>query len=676
MRILILGSLELVGPRGEAVPLRGTKLRTLTALLAVEAGRPVSTDRLVDAVYGDDLPRCAQNALQLQVSTLRRVLREAGDGAERAVVTRPPGYVLDVDPQDVDALEFERLVAAAGTCTSTAPVEASTLLRRALDLWRGPALADFAFDDFAAGYRVRLEELRLSAIEECMALDLDLGRHGACVDPLERLVDEHPLRERAWGQLMVALYRSGRQADSLRAFERARTHLAEELGIDPGPELRRLEAAVLAQDPQLLAPPRPAVITSSARTVERPLTACIGRQRELGELRTLLGTHRLVTLVGAGGTGKTRLAVEVALAHGDAVLVDLAAVTGRQGVEAAVANALGRGDVPSLVLVDNCEHVVDAAARAVAGLLSNHPGVAVLATSREVLGVPGEALYAVAPLDQASAVELFVERAQATAPDLVVDEPVLDAVAGICVRLDGLPLAIELAAARVRALGVPQVAARLDRRFQLLTTGPRTLLPRQRTLRAVFDWSYDLLEPEERLLFERLSVFAGGAGLPAVEAVCSGDGIDADQVADVLSRLVDKSLVMVAGDRYNLLQTLAEYAAEHLADTDQLLQRKHARWLLGLVQRAERGAGTVPTVDLPELDAEADDVDAAIAWAWEHDPPLAFELTSRLGWFWFWSGRIEHGWRMLRRCLDNEIGAGDDLRARVHAWGGMLCAVA
>lgn len=688
MQVLILGSLELVDDNGVSIALNGPKIRALTALLALDAGRVVSTDKLIDGIYGDDQPLKAANALQLQVSKLRATFRSTGAGAEQAIVTRPPGYVLDIPADDVDALRFARLVAQGRAAVTTDPAAASALLHQALGLWRGPALADFSFEDFATGDRVRLEELRLSALEDCIDVDLDLGRHVECVDRLEQLLAACPLRERPWGQLMVALYRAGRQAEALRAFSRARHHLGEELGIDPGPELRRLEAAVLAQDPSLAGParpaPAPALAPAAPRTIDRPLTACIGRDAELADLHALLEDHRLVTLVGPGGTGKTRLAVEAALSEryaGDVLLADLAPVTDAQGVQAAMRTALGRsasGTAPTLVVLDNCEHVIVDAAYAAADLLSTHPEVRVLATSREGLGVPGETLYPVSPLDQAAAVALFTERAGAVTPALHLDERSAAAVADICARLDGLPLAIELAAARTRALDVTQIANRLHGRFQLLTAGPRTLLPRQRTLRAVVDWSYDLLDPVERLLFERLSVFSGSAGLESVEAVCAGEGIDEAEVADVLSRLVDKSLVMVTrgplGTRYSMLQTLGAYAAERLTEsgTVDTYRARHARWLLGLVTAAERGAGATPTLALAEIEAEVDELDAAVAWARGHDPGAAFELASRLGWFWFWTGRIDAGWQVLSAVLQHPVDAADDVRSRAAAWGGML----
>jgi predicted ATPase len=333
-----------------------------------------------------------------------------------------------------------------------------------------------------------------------------------------------------------------------------------------------------------------------------------------------------------------------------------------------------------LLVLDNCEHVIEEAAHAAADLVAACPRVRVLATSRECLGVPGEVLYAVPPLPQDDAAELFAERARASAPGLALDDsPSVDAIADICVRLDGLPLAIELAAARVRALDVVQIAARLHDRFRLLSSGARTLLPRQRTLRAVVDWSYDLLEPAEQLLFGRLSVFANPSPLDAIEAVCAGAGIEVDDLAQLLSRLVDKSLVIVApgpgGNRFSMLQTLDEYAGERLAaggDAD-AVRGQHAAWALALARGAERGAGVAPTVSLAELDAEVDNLDAALVWSRDHEPALAFELAARLGWFWFWTGRIDLGWQALAGCLDREVdGVPAPLRTRAAAWAGML----
>jgi predicted ATPase/DNA-binding SARP family transcriptional activator len=723
VEVRLLGVLEVVDADGAVVPINGLKLRTLLAALALDAGRPVSIDRLVDCLYGEQLPVQADNALQAQVSTLRRALR-GPEGLGISIANQGRGYVLGIEPAKVDALRFSALVADGRARARRGQWgEASALLREALSLWRGPALADFTDCEFASGERVRLEELRLSATEDCVEADLELGRHVEWVADLEQLLLVHPLRERLWGLLMTALYRSGRQAEALRAFQQARRHLGEQLGIEPGPDLCRLEASILAQAPELSRPPSTTTATAAATAgvapapastgnLVRPLAACLGRAAELGAIHELLGSHRLVTLVGPGGTGKTRLAVEVghtrhADAEGGVWMVDLASVSDPDGVvlalRSALAPLLGPGVAPDsgpaaassgvagvagaigdrnpLVVLDNCEHVIGEAADLAAELVSACPRLRILATSREGLGVPGEVLFPVAPLDHAAAVCLFVERATAVQPALHLDEAATAAVSDICTRLDGLPLAIELAAARTRALDVRQIAGRLNDRFQLLTTGPRTARPRQRTLRAVIDWSYDLLEPAERLLFERLSVFPGGATLASVEAVCAGDGIEAVDVADVLSRLIDKSLVFVQrqaeGHRYAMLQSLAEYAADRLATSGQadVARRNHAAWVLTLVRGAERGCGPVATVTLAELDAEMASLDAALAWAGAHDPSLALELAGRLGWFWFWTGRMESGWTHLSLALDRPSTVADAVRARATAWAGLLGAV-
>ncbi|HUR22786.1 MAG TPA: BTAD domain-containing putative transcriptional regulator, partial [Acidimicrobiales bacterium] len=526
MRVRLFGTLEVVADDGTVVPVNGAKLRMLLALLALDAGKVVAADRLIDCLYGDHLPQRADNALQLLVSKLRQALT-AGAPHGPAIVTRAPGYFLDVPAEEVDARRFLTLVAEGRARLEAGDyAEASSALREALGLWRGPALVEFAFDDFARSEIARLDELRLSASEDCFAADLELGRHLDVVGELAQFTAANPLRERPWGQFMQALYRSGRQADALRAFQEARAHLAEELGIDPGPELRRLEAAILAQDPSLAGAAAEgnghAEQPGRVGNVGAPLSQCLGRDDELAAVRGLLDGHRLVTLVGPGGVGKTRLAVEVALSEaarcpGGVWLVELAPVSEdgvvpalrtvlggpvEAGTSATLAAALGSQEL--LVVLDNCEHVVEAAARAAVDLVTAAPQVRVMATSRETLGVPGEVLFNVPPLKRDAAVRLFAERAAAAAPGIRFDEPDTVAVGDICDRLDGLPLAIELAASRARALEVTQIATRLSDRFRLLSGGSRTALPRQQTLRAVVDWSYDLLADDERLVFERL----------------------------------------------------------------------------------------------------------------------------------------------------------------------------
>lgn len=704
MRIRLFGTLEVVADDGTVVPVNGAKLRMLLALLALNAGKVVAADHLIDCLYGDHLPQRADNALQLLVSKLRQALKVGGPDAP-AIVTRAPGYLLDVPTREVDALCVVTLVAEGrGRLDAGQYAEASSALRQALALWRGPALVEFAFDDFARGEIARLEELRLSASEDCFAADLELGRHLDVVGELAQFVAANPLRERPWGQFMLALYRSGRQADALRAFQEARAQLADELGIDPGPELRRLEAAILAQDPSLAgaaAGNGHAVQLGRVGNVSAPLSQCLGRDDELAAVHDLLEGHRLVTLVGPGGVGKTRLAVEVALSEAarrpggvwlvelgpvseDGVVPALRTVLGgpvEAGTSATLAAALGSQEM--LVVLDNCEHVVEAAARVAVDLVTAAPQVRVMATSRETLGVPGEVLFNVPPLKRGAAVQLFAERAAAAAPGIRFDEPDTVAVGDICDRLDGLPLAIELAASRARALEITQIATRLSDRFRLLTGGSRTALPRQQTLRAVVDWSYDLLADDERLVFARLSVFAGGTTLAAAEAVCAGEGVEVDDIADVVFRLVDKSLLTSIpspnGVRYSMLQTLVEYARERLeaGGEAEKYRSRHAAWVLDLTRAGERNAGVAPTLMLHDLDREVDNIDAALTWTGAHDAATFSELAGRLAWFWFWTGRNDVGWRVVSTALMRSgTGASPSgLRARTLAWAGMLGAV-
>src|SRR5512132_881103 len=562
----ILGPLE-VRNGGGLVRVPGAKERALLADLLVHAGRVVAADRLVEDLWGDQPPGNPANTLQGRVSALRRALGPAGAGL---VVTRPPGYVLEVDAERVDAGRFEGLVAAAGRATGAA---AARLLEQALGLWRGAALVEFADQPWAQ------VEARLAG-----------GGQAGVVAELEGLVAEHPTRERLRGLSMLALYRSGRQADALGVYQATRTVLAEELGIDPSPELQRLHQAILVQDPTLdaAAPER----DLPRHNLPERLTSLVGREQELRDVAKLVEQHRLVTVVGPGGAGKTSLAVALAerlvAGHPDGVwLVELAALRDPALLAEVVAVTLGLGeeaagpgialpapaerlatfaaDKAMLLVLDNCEHLVGACAELVGRLLQAGPRVRVLATSREVLGVPGEVVWPIPPLavpdpaeadaagagGQAAApevlvgydaVRLFVERATSADPGFVLDATSGPAVAELCRRLDGLPLAIELAAARVRALPPVELAARLQDRFRLLAGGARTLDPRQQTLRATVDWSWELLKDPDRRLLRRLSVFSGGWTIAAAETVCAGDGLEPGDVLDGLFRLVDRSL--------------------------------------------------------------------------------------------------------------------------------------
>ncbi len=563
-------------------------------MLALDCGKVVPTDRLVEDLWHDDPPAGVANALQRLISKLRKAL-----GASEIVMMRPPGYVLALDPEQVDALRFKAEVANGRAAAARGDLEAAVeRFEAAESLWRGPVLADFAYDDFAQPHIVRLQELRLSAAEERVDAGLALGRHVRLLGDLESLVKANPLRERLRGQLMLALYRANRQADALSVYRDTREVLAEELGLDPGPALQALEAAILDQDPALVPPGLGlSMVTPPSRrprtNLPTQLTALFGREREVGELVELVTRSRLVTLVGPGGAGKTRLAVEAARAVVDqwddgVLLVELAPVRDSLAVADAVAEVfdLPESDVDAstsvrrycadkqlLLVLDNCEHLVDPAARIADELLAACEGVHVLATSREALRVPGETVWPVPPLADPDACDLFIARAAAVDPAFVADEPAREVIREICHRLDGLPLAIELAAARTRAFSVAQIAERLDDRFRLLTGGSRTAMARQQTLRAVVQWSYDLLFEDERRAFEQLSVLTGGFDIAAAEAVCSDADIEPADVAELVAGLIDKSLVFVDRSRirprFRMLQTLSQYGREQLVERGQ-----------------------------------------------------------------------------------------------------------
>jgi len=697
MEFGILGPLEVRdGPGLVRVP--GAKERALLADLLVHAGRVVSADRLVEDLWGDDPPGNPANTLQGRVSALRRALGTAGAGL---VVTRPPGYVLEADPGQVDAARFDRLVGEAGRAAGDA---AAGPLAEALGLWRGPALAEFADQPWAQAEAARLEELRLGAVEALVELRLAAGDHTGLVGELEGLVAEHPTRERLRGQLMVALYRSGRQADALEVYQATRAVLAEELGIDPSPGLQRLQQAILVQDPALeAATPR----QQPRHNLPERLTSLVGRSEELREAAKLVEQHRLVTVTGPGGAGKTSLAVELArrLAAGypDGVwLAELAALRDPALLGEVVAVTLGLGEEPAgpgvappavterlasfvadkglLLVLDNCEHLVEACAGLARRLLQAGPAVRVLATSREVLGVPGEVVWPVPPLavpgvadpDVArprlstadglapemlagyDAVRLFVERATAADPGFVLDSTSAPVVAELCRRLDGLPLAIELAAARVRALPPAEQAARLGDRFRLLAGGGRATDPRQQTLRATIDWSWELLDDADRRLLRRLSVFSGGWTVAAAEAVCGGDGLEPGEVLNGLFRLVDRSLVVAAGGdpaRFRLLETLRAYGAERLAEAGetQAVAARHTAWYLELAEEAAGHRTARPW--LRRVAADYDNLRAALDRAVAApDPDTALRLAGALGWYW-WTDRTIEGRQLLAGAL-------------------------
>ncbi|MEU5599339.1 BTAD domain-containing putative transcriptional regulator [Streptomyces sp. NPDC020298] len=623
---------------GEPLELGGARLRSVLGLLLEDVGKVVSTERLIDEVYGDEPPASAANALQSQISRLRRRLGVT-------IESLPHGYRLDVDPDDIDAHRFERLARQGREALAHGDHRgAAALLREALALWRGPAQTQAA---------VRLEELRLAALEDRIEADLALGESDALVPELGQLVAEYPLREQLCGLLMRALHAGGRRAEALTVYEKTRATLAEELGTDPSAGLSRLHQELLRSDGA------PGGITP--RGVPGQFTSFVGRDQELHRIRELVASARLVTLIGPGGVGKTRLAVEAAgREHADDVcFVELAPLEDGGQIHAAVLTALGlrpgadggRGPEERLVtalaerrlllILDNCEHVVEDTARLARRLLGACPGVRILCTGREALGLTGEALCPLSPLERRSAVQLFTDRAAAVSPGFALDAERAGVVEWICTALDGLPLALELAAARLRTLSVQDIAARLDDRFKLLSRGDRTADPRHRTLRSVVEWSWDLLDADERALARRLTVFAGGATLAAAEAVCGLT--DTEQLLD---SLVGKSLAETRDGRVTMFETVRAFCAERLVESGEQeeLRRAHAAYFLDLAQRAEPCLRRTEQVEwLTALGAEQGNLEAALRWSMTADPQIALRLVAELTWYWWLRGlTVEH----------------------------------
>jgi predicted ATPase/DNA-binding SARP family transcriptional activator len=711
VQVGILGPLEVRDSSGRLVDVAGTRLRALLVRLALDAGRPVSVANLVDAVWGDRPPADEANALQTLVSRLRRALGDAD-----SVVQSPSGYRLVLDRDDVDANRFERAAAeGAAALRAGDPATASTLLAEAVALWRGPALVEVG--EFATPSITRLHDLRLAVQLDRIDADLALGRSGAAAAELDALAGEHPLHERVAALLMTALARGGRAADALQVYERVRARLAEELGVDPSPELQAVHLAVLRGEVASGGTAGAGERSQAPRSnLKAQLTSFVGREEEVARIGKSLETNRLVTIVGPGGAGKTRLASEAAARIVDGAsdgvwLVELAPVTDPADLPQTVLGSLGLreaahlldrrnqlsildatsrllealADKRTVIVLDNCEHLVDASATLTDHLLSHCPQLRVLATSREPLGIMGEVLLVVPPLGQPPAdasaaqaleypaVRLFADRAAAVSPDFTVDDRTVATVIEIARRLDGLPLAIELAAARLRTLPLAEIAARLSDRFRLLTGGSRTALPRHRTLRAVVEWSWDLLSPPERLLAERLAVFPAGATQVSATAVCADDAVSDAEIPDLLASLVDKSLLqpIADGTRLRMLETIREYGVERLAERHELaaVRLRHATYFAEVVREATdhlRGAGQLPWMRL--LDAERDNVLAALRFLTdEGHAQSALEIAAGMGGYWMFTGAHAEASTWLPFALAVEGDADADLRLLINS---------
>jgi predicted ATPase/DNA-binding SARP family transcriptional activator len=671
MEFRMLGPLELAAG-GAPVRLTAHRQRALLAALLLRAGTVVATDALIEAVWGDDPPDSAASVLRLYVSNLRRCL------PPDRLVTRSPGYVLRVEEGELDAERFEALFAEGMRALAQgSPRLARSLLGRALALWRGAALADLAVESFAREAADRLEELRLECVEERVAADLDLGRHREVLAELELMVATHPLRERLRCQLMLALYRCGRQADALARYRHGRDVLMEEHGLEPGTELRELERRILQQD-EALEPARRIALSTQRRHVPRPPTATIGRDREISEVcrRLVSGTERLVTLVGPGGVGKTRLALESAALIGEeladgALLVELAEVRDSGLLLASIGQALGLRPLDGsswhellahhlrplelLLVLDNLEHLVEAAAPLVE-LLALAPRVRVLATSTTVLRLSGEQVLILAPLQRSAAIELFIRQAIAAGCPAGMPAASRDTVEMICERLEGSPLAIELAAPWMRVLSAEEFLSRLDSRLTVLRGGPRDTPTRHHALRATIDWSFELLNADAQRLFTQLSVFAGGFSLDSMTAV-AGSGLGLEQ----LDALVTASMVHAVDDRYQLLGVMRDYAAERLGG-DLGPRSRHAEHFAGLAATAEQQlSGADQTVWLERLDVEHDNLRVGLDWlaAGEHTGAAELHMAAALGRFWYVRGHIREGLSRLQHAIDR-TGRGDD----------------
>jgi len=673
MRFGVLGPVTAWTDAGVPVTIQGLKVRALLADLLVHEGRPVPADRLIDDLWGDDLPGNPSGTLSAKVSQLRRAFEDAEPGSRALVKSSPAGYSLTVDSSTYDALAFADRVAAGQ-------------LSEAFALWRGPAYADFADEAFVETAVARLSEQRLAALEMYYE-----ERADSPVSELATLVAEHPLRERLRASHMKALYRSGRQSEALESYEELRRLLADELGLDPSPELVALHQSILTQE-----------LPSRRTNLPAQLTELIGRAEAVAELSSCLASSRLVTLTGPGGVGKTRLALasaaEVADRFADGVvLVELAAVTPdalsissslTDAVEAALdlREVAGRAEAvverlaavmgSRLLVLDNCEQVVAEVASLTDKLLAAAPGLRVLATSREPLGLAGEVVWSVPTLDvpspadgleavgECSAVQLFVARAAAASRGFTLSAETVADVSVLCRRLDGIPLALELAATRVRALGVHGLVARLDDRFRLLATGHRGAAPRQQTLLAMIDWSWELLGPDEQTVLRRLAVHADGCTAEAASVVCAQPGVD---VLDVLVRLVDRSLVVpvqeVEGPRYRLLESVAAYCVEKLRAAGELesVRQRHLEYYTSFAEEARPHLyGGEQSRWLQLLDEDAANVRSALDRAVATEQPqLAERLVDALAWYWFLRGRIAEALRSLEAVPGS---------ARANAW--------
>ena len=694
----MLGPFEVRTDDGVLADVPGARLRGLLIALALEPGHAVPKATLVDWIWGERPPSDAANALQRLVFRLRKALPEG------LVEGQTDGYRLRVEPDAVDAVRFERLVGQARNGEDPQRVR---LLREALALWRGAAMQGVGLQDSAAfdAAVTRLEGLRLTAMEDRFDAEVSLGHGVELVTELTDLVAAHPMRERLVAALMRALVAAGRDTEALLVYQRMREALADALGVDPSPELSALHVALLRGELGWREENR-------KTNLRAELTSFVGKDADVAAVRELIAEHRLTTVIGPGGSGKTRLATETARSLlGDlpdgAWLVELAAIGADGDVAQSTLAALGLRDAllggapnaepmdrlisairerAALLTLDNCEHVIESAAAFAHRVLGECQRLRILATSREPLGITGEALWLVEPLalpegdaspgeiESSPAVQLLRDRAGAVRKDLATDAHTLSNMARVCRALDGMPLAIELAAARLRTMSLDQLANRLDDRFRLLTGGSRTALPRHRTLRAVVDWSWELLTDAERMVLRRLAVFSGGASLDAAEQVCVGDGVEQEQVLELLTALTEKSLLLTEGDsapRYRMLDTIKEYARDRLGETGEsdLARHAHLAYFTELTETADPHLRRAEQLEwLATLEAEHDNIAVALRGALAAgEAHGAMRLAAGAGWYWWLGGHKAEGIELLIAATNTPGEVADEARAWVYA---------
>lgn len=669
----VLGPVEVVRD-GVSVVL-GPKPRAVLAFLVLNAGLPVSATRISEELWGDDPPPTARSSLHVHLSKLRKVL------ASR-LRTTPAGYVLEAGPAEVDALRFEQAVEVVRRRDDDTGTTSDTL-RAALAMWRGPAFEGIDQGPAIMAAVARLEELRLTTTEDRVDADLALGRHEQLVAELQGLVETHPTRERLAGQLMLALHRSHRSADALRVYGQLCSSLDETLGVDPGDDLSALARAIRRGDPTLVRP--------GPAGLPLPTTSFVGREVELAEVEDLLGRERLLTLVGPGGSGKSRLALELARVAapdhpGGVFLVGLGGLAPADSVTRAVAGTIDARERPgepllptiaerfrhgsALLLLDDCDHLATQCAGLGASLLEAVPGLRILATSREPLGVSGEMVYRVQglglpasdarPAEQlrSDAVRLLAERMAAARPGARLQEDDATDAAAVCSHLDGLPLAIELVAARVRSISLHELAEHVGHHLDLVG-GRRAGHERHRTMRAAIDWSHQLLDEPERMLFRRLAVFASGFGSAAAEALAAVDP-PAGPAVTILAQLVDRSLVEVTqrpgeAARYRLLEVVRQYAAWCLVEAGEeaAVRAAHGAWFAQLASGAAGWGGDQQQAWVHRIERDLDNLRAALGWflgdGWA--PEKAIQMLVEMFWVWYVRGMPGESWAWLQRAL-------------------------